>query len=494
MLAVTVGCGEPLEVLSLAHSPSQSADPAWRFGVPSYDLVGLVAEGLTRYRPSGEIEPALATGWTVDSGGTRYVFRMRAGARFHDGRPVTAGDARRSLTDMMRGTDGVALDAYRVIHGTEDFRAGRSAGITGIRTLDDSTLAISLTRPFVALPALLAHPRAAIRSPEAVESPGSGPWVLLSVTDTLVRLERNADHWEAPPLQDSLIVRLWTDRTRGLAAFESGEVAATIVPLEETARMVRTRAREIVRGPTHHLTYIALNTRRAILGDPRIRHAVNHATDVGSMLRTLIQERGHVAPGPIPPAWEGHDFNQAPFPLAPEHAQRLLVDADWPGGGFTLILAYDATNPLHAQIAEAVQWDLGRLGIEIVPTPLSGAELGATARQRQFDLLITEWTAPYFASSAMLRPLFHSSSSPDQGNIAGLEDARLDSLIERAERETNPTLRYELYRAANHRVLEMAPAIFLWFPEDVWLVRREVADWEMPRIAGSQRWSRTYLR
>lgn len=55
-------------------------------------LKNLVLEPLLRW-DQGFARPALLASWTIAEGGRRWTFRVREGARFHDGRPFVAGDA-----------------------------------------------------------------------------------------------------------------------------------------------------------------------------------------------------------------------------------------------------------------------------------------------------------------------------------------------------------------------------------------------------------------
>jgi ABC-type transport system substrate-binding protein len=76
-------------VLSGGESTNPRAyDPATTHG--SGDK--LVYSGLVSFDPHLNLTPDLAESWEVQENGTVYIFHLRQSARFHDGRPVTAGD------------------------------------------------------------------------------------------------------------------------------------------------------------------------------------------------------------------------------------------------------------------------------------------------------------------------------------------------------------------------------------------------------------------
>src|SRR5262245_18705237 len=75
----------------------RSLDPAFSTDVPTGEMITMLYDGLTGFRPDGSLRPGLADRWSVADGGRRHVFHLRSGARFHDGTVVTAAHVRASL-------------------------------------------------------------------------------------------------------------------------------------------------------------------------------------------------------------------------------------------------------------------------------------------------------------------------------------------------------------------------------------------------------------
>jgi peptide/nickel transport system substrate-binding protein len=55
-------------------------------------------ETLTEVAPDGTLQPGLATAWRPDAGGRVWEFELREDVAFHDGSPLTVGDAVASLS------------------------------------------------------------------------------------------------------------------------------------------------------------------------------------------------------------------------------------------------------------------------------------------------------------------------------------------------------------------------------------------------------------
>src|SRR5690606_26825356 len=128
--------------------------------------------------------------WTISPDDRVYTFRLRSGARFCDGRPVTAADVRYSLTRLLRPeTNSQRKWVLDKIAGAADVMDGTATELTGLATPDDATVVLTLTDAYPPFITMLAMPNAAIipagaagttePDPAFDRQPiGSGPWVL----------------------------------------------------------------------------------------------------------------------------------------------------------------------------------------------------------------------------------------------------------------------------------------------------------------------------
>jgi len=94
--------------LVLLHTHPLLLDPAFQVDLPPMQSNGLTYDALVTYARIGgpqalRLVPDLAVGVPVPTDqGTTYVFRLRPGIDYSDGRPVRAGDFRRSLERLFR--------------------------------------------------------------------------------------------------------------------------------------------------------------------------------------------------------------------------------------------------------------------------------------------------------------------------------------------------------------------------------------------------------
>ncbi|HEY0420538.1 MAG TPA: ABC transporter substrate-binding protein, partial [Acetobacteraceae bacterium] len=112
---------------------------------------GIVALALHRqlYRwdaAKGKPVLELATEVSVSPDGLTHTYKLRDNAFFHNGRRMTADDIIWSYTRLMDGTKGFPGARYaRMIKGAVEVEKGQATAISGLRKIDDFTLAMTMT-------------------------------------------------------------------------------------------------------------------------------------------------------------------------------------------------------------------------------------------------------------------------------------------------------------------------------------------------------------
>jgi peptide/nickel transport system substrate-binding protein len=72
----------------------------------------LVYESLLDFDKNGKLVPSLAESWTISPDGKSYLFKLRKGVKFHDGKELSAEDVKWSVDyamDPNNGTTGLSM-------------------------------------------------------------------------------------------------------------------------------------------------------------------------------------------------------------------------------------------------------------------------------------------------------------------------------------------------------------------------------------------------
>jgi ABC-type transport system substrate-binding protein len=494
LLLLACHSGIPAGLKYYWNSDPRSLDPALSTDVPTGEAVTLLFDNLTEFDPDGHLVPGLATSWSASGNGMTWTFRLRRGITFHNGAAVDVATIHGSLLRALRmGKQGGRVWPLLPIDGAAAVVDSGATDLRGFATINDSTIAFTLTRPLNIFPKLLAMPVAAI-VPTPVpddfgDSPvGSGPWKFVSWShDDLLVFARNDQYWRGPALADTLRVRIIPEVFTQVAEYESGRLSVVEIPGAETARWEGARRAELQRRTAIRAWYVAINTRRGPLADVRVRQALNHAVDVPAILARVMHNRGTLAAGSIPPGLDGYDSTRARYNYDPDLARRLLGNA---GHSHDLHLElWRSPRAEFARIAQAIQADLEKVGVTVEIIERDAATARAAARNGDADLFLADWYADYPDAENFTYPLFHSTNAGTGGNYAFLTDAALDSLLVRARTTTDSSQKVQLFHRIDARVFDLAPWIFCWFPTDMWAMRPDVRGWSYPLIFTGQRWT-----
>lgn len=317
-----------------------------------------IYEGLTAVDRELRTVPALAQSWTVSPDGLTYDFKLRPGAKFHNGRAVTAQDVIASI-DRVR-------DAK-----TASPLASRFTTITKAEPAPDG-VRLTLSAPSAPLLSQLAA--LAIVPPEAVaelgrKPVGTGPFKFHEwVPDTYILLDRNADYWDRGlPALAALKFNIVPES----ATREAGIGAATygLLPVVDAASAtVLTGKPHVKLLQTQDLAYslIGLNSSKPPFDKPEVREAVDMAIDRAQLVQAVYYGRG-VPAGPLSPALAGFALPVMDFPCYkpdPAGAAKKLAAAGITG---KLKVTLNVLGSLQqvVDVAQVVQAQMNKAGFDV---------------------------------------------------------------------------------------------------------------------------------
>ena len=475
--APVVRVGAPTEIWDF------SLTETW--GYYETQVAKFVFEGLTLTDDNGDVIPGLAHGWDVSPDARTYTFHLRTDVRFHDGAVFTAADVERAWVTAMRDGPSSASHPWQLdpVEGALDVSRGASQQITGLGIPNDSTVVVRLTEPLAFFPRLLSLPRVAI--PAASSAPlapvGTGPWRWVAGGgrgSDEIRYARHDAYWGPPAALDSLVYRTVADSMMPVA-FEAGWVdfAPELPPATRTEWATRSDI-GLAESPPEGITRISINLLEPRFQDVRVRRALNLAIDTRQLGEALGALHPEGIAGTIPPHLGGGGHDRQPYGFDPERARRLLREAGFPfDQPVRLWVLEPGLADFPPQTGPLIRDYLEALGMT-VELRITGSEAmeGAMAR-READLMVSAWIADYVDADAYLYPLYHSNTAGSAGNEGWFRDPPVDSLITASRRERDAERRQALLAAADERIFEQAPVVFLWFTGTATAYSLRLAGW-----------------
>ena len=455
------------------QAKNTTLDPGKVNDLYTAELLQNVVEPLVAYDERNEIVPWLAERWDVENGGRTYVFHLRKGVRFSNGRLLVASDFKWCWERVLaKGFASPSAANYLGnILGVPDYLAGKAKEIAGVKVVDDATLRVSLDlpRPYylgnltVPQSAVFAKEAAGLQEATAVGAVvGTGPFVLAKLTpDAELDLDANPVYWGGKPGVAHVRRPIVTDPSARLSRFLGGEFDYLEVsrPDAQTLDPSRAKRGHLRFEPRPNLQYLVLGEKAyAPFRDPRVRQAVAMAIDrkhlVGDLLAGYTEAKGLVPHG-VP----GYQKDYAGVSYDPVSAKRLLAQAGYPGGRGLPPLEFDWTSTIaeNRLIAESVATDLKKnLGFPTKPIQLEwGAYLDKQDRG-EIQLGVVGWSADYLDPQNFVSMQVASFGPQDK---EGFKDAEVDRLCAQADSELDPAKRAGLYRRAERRAIEQAARI-----------------------------------
>jgi ABC-type transport system substrate-binding protein len=451
-----------------------------------YFVIEQLFDGLVKFDNNFGIIPALAEYWTISDDGKRITFYLRKGVRFHHGREMTAEDVKFSLERLIQNRPGNTCYQYFTgkVAGSEDFRQGKAAEVSGFRVLDRYTFEIQWMRPSVSGLYLLGMYYCKILPKDLLLAQGSdffqkpvgtGPfkfssWLRDERNPRLgalgVRLERNYLYFGKKPYLDALEYSPnFTD-----SQFQDGLVH--IVPV--TSDSLLGKRLQVLENNSLRSASLALSCHIPPLDRAEVRKALALGINKARLTEAAYSASSvpQVTQNYIPPLLPGF-FPRDMSPVCDPEKARMLLARLLPetGGRLTLTLAFVLPKrDVDLNFSRELERELEAIGVKLVVRYLKAAENIRDIHGPYLKLL--EWNMDFPDPENVILPLFGSRSLTNQLN-SHYSNSRLDALLEQSEVEPSWERRTDLFRQMEQVLYEEIPAIPL-FSERVRIALRPV--------------------
>lgn len=482
----------------------RTLDPAYITDCRDGMLAALLFNGLVRYgADSLDLEPDLAD-WEVSKDGEEYQFKIKPGAKFSNGREVTAEDFaysfRRILDPSAHSPRSWVLTG---VAGAAEYAAGRADTVVGIKVSGKHTLEITLEKPYASFLARLAMPAAYVVPKEEVERcgaafgqkpVGTGPFILKEWRQNeFLDFTANVDYFASRPYLEGITYLIIPDYRSSAAQFARGELEA--IPLDAAAKAGHEGDGPVdgavISRPDLSTFYLGLNCRKAPFNDVRVRQAVNYAINRSRLLALYGSENGILAKGPIPRAVAGYNANLTGYEYNPAKAKSLLAAAGVPSGA--KIRLWQSKSSSILQLTRAIKEDLAAVGLRVEISQGDWSEAGQGLENNSIDAAYLSWWADYPDAESFLYPVFHSANFGARGNRAGYSNPVIDAAIEKAQVISSEAERLGQYAELERMIVEEAPWVFLWHSKSSNIVQPWVRDYRLHPIYNGNKMTDVWL-
>jgi peptide/nickel transport system substrate-binding protein len=454
------------------------------FNPVDHDIDRLLYSGLIKFNDFGLPEGDLVESWGISADGKVYNFSIRSNATWHDGQPVTSDDVI-FTTDLLHN-DAIPLP--------DDIKALWKQ--VEVKALDQKTLQFRLPEPFApfldylsfgVLPKhLLGSTNAAdlVNAQFNMQPVGSGPYRFDHLTAengqiTTVVLSAYDKYHFRRPYMDQVVFRYYLDASAALAGYRNEDVLGIGQISEDIlGEALKEPALNVYTGRLPDLTLLFLNLndpKLPFFQDATIRRALLSGLNRQWIVDRLLNGQAVIADGPIFPGTWAYYENIEHVEYDPAKATALIK-----AGGYTIpaeggavrtkegvALSFELVypdGPKYSPLAEAVQKDWAKLGVQVNLKPVP------------FEELLNGYLEPHTYQAALVTLSLAGSPDPDpypfwdQAQISGGQnyaqwnDRQASEFLEGARVTVDTSERAKLYRNFQVRFSTDLPALPLFYP------------------------------
>lgn len=322
----------------------------------------------------------------------------------------------------------------------------------------------------------------------------SGPYRVTSwVVDQTLRLSRSDSFWGddgADQLKelfsgdiDTLQYIFIPDPQNALHAFVNGQTDLIRSVAEKDSALIEKSEGKVLAIPTYQMFYIALNHRKSLLRQRKIRKGLSLMIDREDMIQKLFQGSGSLAEGPIHP--EKPYFVSFPDRFDPEEAAGIFEKLGCERREDILYCpSEEGMMPMRFHLW-TTQTTLSRNVATLLKSYWKKAGVDLTIQSADFRTFLPELQNKTFDMATLAirqnnilddpYPLWHSSQSGQAGkNYQGMRIDSVDVILEQLRKSVDPIRQNKLYKDLQEQFYLEEPVFFLVAPHDMIGVKNQV--------------------
>ena len=483
--------------LRLPGSEPPTLDPALTGDASSAEYVAEIFSGLVYLDKSLKVAPDLAETWKVSEDGKTYTFSLRKNVTFHDGRPVTAQDFKYSIerTTNPALASPTAETYLGDIVGVKEKLNRKAQEVTGVKVVDDYTLAITIDAPKAYFLAKLTFPTAYVVDKNNVERGGrtwtdkpngTGPYKLQEYARSQRIVLTKNDNFYLEPKPQVATVEYIIGGGSAMTMYENGDMEAVPIGISDIERVSDTNSplnKELSISPQLSTGFLVFNVRKPPFDDPKVRQAFALAIDRQKLVDVVYRKMAAPANTILPPGMPGYVEPKGGIAFDPIKAKQLLSESKYAGKLPEIVWTTSGGGGSTPQGVQAMTAMLKEnLGVTISIQQTDWAtfinQLNDPAKN-PYQIFDIAWIADYADPQNFLDILFRSNSVQ---NWAAYGNPEVDKVLDQAALEKDVPARFKLYEKAEQLILNDYPVVPLTYSRDYWLTKPYVKDLVYPPL------------
>jgi peptide/nickel transport system substrate-binding protein len=337
---------------------------------------------------------------------------------------------------------------------------------------------------------------------------GSGPfkWDAIEIVGTAdedreqrIALKPNENYVNGKPKLDSFVIRSFANEIKMRNAFKKGELNGVVGLSKIPDDLLEDNSVRVYNIPLNSQVLLFLKTTTPVLSDQKVRQAISYGLNTGAV-RLAADVPVLPSDSPLLANQLGYDKTLTQKTGSPEQAAKLLDEAGWKlndkgirvkdGKELTLAITTQ-NNQTYESVAKNIKEQMALIGVNVEIVVLKDNELQSALAVHDYDSLLygislgpdPDVFAYWHSSQADLR-------SPSHLNFSEFKSTAADKALEAGRTRSDPATRAIKYRPFLDAWSKEAPAVALYQPRFLYVVREPLANFNPTRMnTGTDRYN-----
>ena len=422
-------------------------DPHNATGAGTREVFYNIFEGLVKADANGNLNPAVASDYTISDDSTVYTFTLRDGIKFHDGLAVTVEDIKYSLERNM-GVDGSEplIKAY--------------SKIDSVNVIDDKTVEVVLkeadsdflTQLTVAIiPAANEHPE--------TTPIGTGPYKYVSNSpqENFV-VTRFDEYWGEPAYIKDVVFKIESNTDAIVMDLEGGSIDM-MARITSTQKAQLSDKFDVYEGTMNLVQALYLNNAVKPFDDVRVRQALCYAINPQEIMDFVSDGAGTEVGSAMFPAFTKYympELNDT-YNTDTQKAKELLTEAGYPNG-FEFTITVASNYDQHIDTAQVIVEELKAIGVTANIQEIEwNSWVSDVYSDRQFEATVVGIDASTLSASALL-----SRYVSDAGkNFVNFKSDAFDAAYANAQASNDDATKTQYYKECETILAQEAASVYI---------------------------------
>ena len=412
-----------------------SLDPHIAEGAGTREVLFNVFEGLVKPDENGNLNPAVASEYTISDDGLMYTFTLRDGIKFHNGNPVTVEDIKYSIDRCAgAGEDEALVSAFSNVESTN--------------IIDDTHVEINLKEADTDFLSYLTTAIIPNNSADTIETNpiGTGPYMYVSRSpQENIVLKKFDDYWDGDNAANIVNVtfKIESNNDAVVMDLEGGSI-------DMFARLTSTQCDqlsdsfEIYEGEMNLVQALYLNNAVKPFDDVRVRQALCYAIDPQSIMDFVSDGKGVELGSSMYPSFKKYYMEELndTYNQDIDKAKELLSEAGYPDG-FEFTITVPSNYTQHVDTAQVIAEELKEIGVTANISQVEwNSWLSDVYTNRDFESTVIGVDASTLNAPALLSRFV----STDEKNFINFNNTDYDSSYQKAVEATDDDVKTQYFK------------------------------------------------